>query len=162
MNTKDFWKIFTTDKSVMILTFAPQGYDVYRLMKSLQDIYGSDLCSTQKFDERFDKIEDFDIILRTGYNLDGNRLICAHLFEYDKKSKKMTLDRQKSWRIVEDNEFVYSFRQTIVKCMDGWNGFRKHVLWTMDINTPTHFFGDEFANKFGLLPIIETDRKKSA
>ena len=166
MNTKDFWKIFTADKSVMVLTFVPKefrnGDGVYFLMKNLQKIYGAELCSMQKFDERFDKIEDFDIILRTGYNLDLNRLICVHLFEYDKKSEKMTLDRQKSWKIVEDSEFVYSFKQTIVKCMDGWSGFRKHIIWTMEANTCCHFFGDEFADKFKLSPIMETDRRKTA
>ena len=160
MNTKDFWKIFTTDESVMILTDCPKGYDVYKLMKPLQKIYGSDLCSTQKFDERFDKIEDFNIILRTGFNLDGNRLISVHLFEYDKDKNEITMDNQKVWEIVEDSEFVYSIKKTILKCMRGWNGFREHIIWTMGEDSCCRYWGDEIAKNFNLSPIMETDRSK--
>lgn len=158
MNTKDYWKIFTTDKSIVILTDCPKGYDVYKLMKPLQKIYGSNLCSTQKFDERFDKIEDFNIILRTGYNLDGNRLLSVHLFEYDKKEETVTMDHQKTWKIVEDHEFVYSFKKTIMKCIRGWNGFREHILWTMGRDSCCTFWGDSIARTFGLSPIMGNDR----
>lgn len=162
MKKENLWKIFTTDKSVVVLTDCPKEYDVYRLMKQLQKIYGSELCSTQKFDERFDKIENFDIILKTGYNLDGNRLICIHLFEYDRKKETVTLDRQKSWKIIEDREFVYSIKKTIMKCIRGWNGFREHILWTMGKDSCDTFWGDAIAEKFGLSPIFENDRLKSA
>ncbi len=132
MNTKDFWKIFNSDKSVMILTDCPKGYDVYRLMKPLQKIYGADLCSTQKFDERFDKVEDFDIILRTGYNIDGNRLICAHLFEYDRVSKQLKVDNDKVYKILPDYDgYVYRIQKTQIKAQDEWDGLRKQILWTM-------------------------------
>lgn len=163
---KDLWKIFTTDKRIVILTDAPKefhnGDGVYYLMKQLQKIYGSDLCSFQKFDERFDKIEDFDIILKTGYNFDGNRLICIHLFEYDKKKETLTMDRQKSWKIVTDYEFVHSFKKTIVKCIRGFDGLREHILWTMGKNSCNRFWGDSIAENFGISPLFETERIKSA
>lgn len=162
MKKEDLWKIFTTDKSVMILTDCPKEYDVYKLMKPLQKYFGWELCSTQKFDERFDKIEDFDIILRTGYNIDGNRLLSVHLFEYDKEKETVTMDRQKTWKIVEDREFVYSIKKTIMKCIRGWNGFREHILWTMGKDSCWTFWGDTIAKDFGLSPIMGTDRKEAA
>jgi hypothetical protein len=149
MDTKDFWKIFTTDKSIVILTDCPKGYDVYRLMKPLQKIYGSGLCSTQKFDERFDKIEDFNIILRTGYNIDGNRLISAHLFEYDKEKKILTVDNKKKLKVIYDFDgYVYRIMKTQIKCQDGWNGFRKFILGTMGRYSANAFWGDfQFGNQ---------------
>ena len=135
MNTKDYWKIFNSDKSVMILTNCPNtfkdGDGVYFLMKHLQGIYGDDLNGMQKFDERFDKIEDFDIILRTGYNLDGNRLIAVHLFEYDRKKNELTVDRGKARRIEEDGEYTYFIRKTYIKAVDGWDGLRNFIVGTM-------------------------------
>lgn len=149
MNTKDYWKIFTTDKSVIILTDCPKGYDVYKLMKPLQKVYSSELCSTQKFDERFDKIEDFDIILRTGYNLDGNRLISAHLFEYDKEKNVLKVDNKKFYKIVDDYDFVYSIGKKFIKCQNGWNGFRKHILCTMGDDSCWRHWGDaQFGESF--------------
>lgn len=157
MNTKEFWKIFNSDKSVVILTDCPNNFKdgdgIYFLMKQLQPIFGSDLNGFQKFDERFDKIEDFDIILRTGYNLDGNRLISVHLFEYDKKENKLTVDRGKARRIEEDSEYTYKIGKTLIKAADGWNGLRKHILWTMGDNSCDRHFGDaqfgtEFINNF--------------
>lgn len=156
MNTKDFWKIFTTDKNIVILTDCPNGYDVYKLMKPLQKIYGSNLCSTQKFDERFDKIENFNIILRTGYNLGGNRLISAHLFDYDPKTNFLLVDNEKSFRIIEDSDgFVYRIMKTRIKCQDGWNGLRKHILWTMGRDSCWTFWGD---SQFGNQEIIPLQR----
>lgn len=160
MNTNDLWKIFTTDKSIVILTDVPRNYHngdgVYILMKQLQEIYGNNLCSTQKFDERFDKIEDFNIILKTGYNLDGNRLICAHLFDFDPKTNLLLVDNTKSLRMKEDNEFVYRIQKTQIKCIDGWNGLRKHILWTMGRDTCWTFWGDA---QFGEQNIISLERK---
>lgn len=155
MNTKDYWKIFNSDKSVVILTDVPSSYEdgVYRLMKSLQNIYGHELCSYQKFDERFDKIEDFNIILRTGYNLDGNRLLSAHLFEYDPKTQKVTVDRKRAWKIVEDREYVYSIKFSTMKCIDGWDGFRRHILWTMGDDSCWRFWGDAQFGKQELVPL---------
>ena len=156
-DTEDFWKIFNSDKSVMILTDCPNtfkdGDGVYFLMKHLQPIFGSDLNGFQKFDERFDKIEDFDIILRTGYNLDGNRLISVHLFEYDRKKNELTVDRGKPRRIEIDYEYTYQIRKTLIRAVDGWDGLRKHILWTMgDDSCYRHFgdsqFGTEFINNF--------------
>ena len=156
MNTKDYWKIFTTDKSIVILTDCPKGYDVYKLMKPLQKIYGSNLCSTQKFDEKFDKIEDFNIILRTGYNLDGNRLISAHLFDYDPKTNLLLVNNTKSFRIMEDSDgYVYRIMKTQIKCQDGWNGLRKHILWTMGRDSCWTFWGD---SQFGNQEIIPLQR----
>lgn len=153
MNTKDYWKIFTTDKSVMILTDCPKSYDVYKLMKPLQKIYGAELCSTQKFDERFDNIENFDIILRTGYNLDGNRLISAHLFEYDKEKKVLRVDNNKLFKIIEEYGVVYSIGKKFIKCADGWNGFRKHILWTMGEDSCWRHWGDEQFGKQEIIPL---------
>lgn len=157
MNTKDFWKIFNSDKSVMILTDCPNNFKdgdgVYFLMKRLQQFFGDDLNGFQKFDERFDKIEDFDIILQTGYNLDGNRLIAVHLFEYDRKKNELTVDREKPRRIEIDYEYTYYFRKTFIRAVDGWGGLRKHILWTMgDTSCYRHFgdnqFGKEFYEKY--------------
>ena len=143
MKKEDLWKIFTTDKSVIILTDCPKEYDVYRLMKPLQKIYGAGLCSTQKFDERFDKIEDFDIILRTGYNLDGNRLISCHLFEYDKENNSLKVDNKKSFKIVENRDgYVYRIQKTQIKAERGWKGFREHILWTMGKDSCWSHWGD--------------------
>ncbi len=154
MNTKDFWKIFTIDKSVVILTDCPKEYDVYRLMKPLQKIYGTGLCSTQKFDERFDKIEDFDIILRTGYNLDGNRLISAHLFDFDAKSNILKVNNEKSFKIIEDfDDYVYRIQKTQIKCRNGWNGLRNHILWTMGSDSCWRFWGDEQFGKQEIIPL---------
>lgn len=76
MNTKNFWKIMGGGQ--LILTHCPDtfkdGGGVYYLMKCLQQIYGAELCGFQKFDGRFDKIEDFNTILKTGFNLDDNRI----------------------------------------------------------------------------------------
>ena len=161
MNTKDYWKIFTTDKSIVILTDVPNEYHngdgVYILMKQLQKIYGSNLCSFQKFDESSDKIEDFNIILRTGYNIDGNRLLCAHLFDYDPKTEILLVDNTKSLRMKEDHEYVYRVQKTQIKCIDGWNGLRKHILWTMGRDACWTFWGD---SQFGEQNIISLERKK--
>ena len=107
-------------------------------------------------DERFDKIEDFNIILKTGYNLDGNRLICAHLFDFDPKTNLLLVDNTKSLRMKEDNEFVYRIQKTQIKCIDGWNGLRKHILWTMGRDTCWTFWGDA---QFGEQNIISLERK---
>ena len=155
MNTENFWKIFNGDKSVMVLTYVSPEYansdGVYRLMKKLQKVFGSDLCGYQKFDERFDRIEDFDRILKVNFNVWGTRLIYANLFEYDKDSDSVTIDRQTSRKIVVDHEFTYSFKKTILKCIGGWNGFRKHLCDWQNFSV----------NEFGFLgtsPIIETDK----
>jgi len=158
MNTKDYWKIFNADKSIVILTDVPKNYrngdGVYHLMKCLQKIYGNDLCGTQKFDERFDKVENFNIILRTGYNIDGNRLVSAHLFDYDKDSQKLTVDNKRTWKLVEDREFTYSIKMTIIKCIDGWNGLRRHILWTMGDDSCWRHWGD---TQFGEQDIVPTE-----
>lgn len=158
---KDYWKIFTTDKSIMILTDVPKEYcdgdGVYILMKQLQEIYGQNLCSFQKFDEENDKVEDFNIILKTGYNLDGNRLICAHLFDYDPKSNLLLVDNKKSFRIKETwDGFVYKIQKTQIHAQDGWNGLRKHILWTMGKDSCWTFWGDA---QFGEQNIIALQRK---
>lgn len=157
MNTENFWKIFNGDKSVMILTYvAPEyanGDGVYRLTKKLQKVFGSDLCGYQKFDERFDRIEDFDKILKVNFNVYGTRLIYANLFEYDKDSETVTIDRQTSRKIVVDYEFTYSFKKTILKCCGGWNGFRNHLCGWQNFSV----------NEFGFLktnPIIDVDLPK--
>lgn len=157
MNTKDFWKIFNSDKSVMILTDCPNtfknGDGVYFLMKHLQGIYGDDLNGMQKFDERFDKIEDFDIILRTGYNIDGNRLISVHLFEYDRKKNELTVDREKPRRIEIDYEYTYYICMTFIRAIDGWDGLRRFILRTMGETSccpqwGNVQFGKEFYEKY--------------
>ena len=154
MNTKDFWKIFTTDKSVVILTDCPKSYDVYKLMKPLQKIFGDGLCSTQKFDERFDKIEDFNIILRTGFNLDGNRLISAHLFVYDKDTNKLKVDNNRIFKIVEDfDDYVYRIQMTQIKCRNGWKGLREHILWTMGDDSCWRHWGDAQFGKQEIVPL---------
>lgn len=156
-DTKDYWKIFNSDKSVMILTDCPNtfknGDGVYFLMKHLQPIFGSDLNGFQKFDERFDKIEDFDIILEAAYNIDGNRLIGANLFEYDKVKNELKIDLGKPREIELDHEFVYQIKKTKIKAQDGWQGFREHILWTMGVKScwPTwgrSIFGTEFYEKY--------------
>jgi hypothetical protein len=159
MNTKDYWKIFNADKSIMILTDVPKNYrngdGVYRLMKCLQKIYGNDLCGTQKFDERFDKIEDFDIILRTGYNLDGNRLLSAHLFEYDRKRKTIKVDNGRERKLCDDCPgYVYKIRQTKISAQYGWDGFRAHILWTMGEDSCYRHWGD---TQFGKQDIVPTE-----
>ena len=134
-DTKDYWKIFNSDKSVMILTDCPNtfkgGDGVYFLMKCLQKIYGQDLCSMQKFDERFDKIEDFDIILEAAYNIDGNRLIGANLFEYDKAKNELKIDLGKPRKIELDFEFTYKIMKTRILAIHGWDGLRKFIVGTM-------------------------------
>lgn len=159
MKAETLWKIFTTDKSVMILTDVPRNFrngdGAYFLMKQLQKIYGSDLCSIQKYDERFDKIEDFDIILRTGFNLDGNRLLSVHLFEYDKKKKTVKVNCGNPRKMENDNDgYTYRIRQTKINAQDGWNGFRKFILWTMGDDSCSRFWGDA---QFGEC-IFTTDR----
>lgn len=158
---KDYWKIFTADKSIMILTDVPQEYcngnGVYVLMKQLQEIYGSNLCSFQKFDEKIDKVEDFNIILKTGYNVEGNRLICAHLFDYDPASNLLLVDNKKSFRIIETWEWiVYKIKKTQIYAYDGWNGLRKHILSTMGKDSCWTFWGDA---QFGEQNIIALQRK---
>lgn len=138
-DTKDYWKIFNSDKSVMILTDCPNtfknGDGVYFLMKRLQGIYGDDLNGFQKFDERFDKIEDFDIILETAYNIWGTRLIGANLFEYEKVKNELKIDLGKPREIELDYEFVYQIKKTKIKAREGWKGFREHILWTMGVKS---------------------------
>lgn len=149
-DTKDFWKIFNSDNSVMILTDCPKTFEngdgVYFLMKHLQVIYGDDLNGMQKFDERFDKIEDFDTILKTGYNIWGNRLISAHLFEYDRDKNLLTVDLGKPRRIERDCEYTYDIHKTFIRANDGWDGLRRHILWTMGDTSCWRTWGD---NQFG-------------
>ena len=163
MNTKDYWKIFNADKSVMILTDVPKtyhnGYGAYNLCHHLQKVYGYGLCSIQKFDERFDKIEDFDIILRTGYNLEGNRLISAHLFEYDKEKKTLRVDNNKVFKIIADSEYTFSIGKKFIRCIGEWNGLRKHILWTMGDDSCWRHWGDA---QFGKQDIIPLNKKDSA
>lgn len=134
-DTEDFWKIFNSDKSVMILTDCPNtfknGDGVYFLMKHLQPIFGSDLNGFQKFDERFDKIEDFDIILEAAYNIWGNRLIGANLFEYDKGKNELKIDLENPRRIERDYEYTYQIRKTFIRAIDGWDGLRNFIVGTM-------------------------------
>lgn len=153
MNTKDFWKIFNADKSVMILTDCPNtfkdGDGVYYLMKRLQQIYGAKLCGSQKFDDRFDRIEDFDTILKIGFNLDGNRLISAHLFEYDKKENSVRIDLGRGRMIVQDYEYTYQIRKTIIRAIDGWNGLRRFIVESMGDDSPWRTWGDaQFGRDF--------------
>lgn len=157
METKNFWKIFNGDKSVVILTYvAPEyadGDGVYKMMKKLQKVFGSDLNGYQKFDERFDKIEDFDRILRINFNVWGTRLCYANLFEYDKETETVTIDRQISRKVVEDYEYTYSFKKTIVRCINGWDGLRKHLCGWQNFSI----------NEYGFLetkPIVELDYVK--
>lgn len=159
MNTKDYWKIFNTDKSVVVLTDVPKNYrngdGVYHLMKCLQKVYGNDLCSFQKFDERFDKIEDFNKILRTGYNFDGNRLLSAHLFEYDEEKSIIRVDRDKGRKLCENhNGYVYQIRKTKISAQYGWDGFRSHILWTMGEDSCYRHWGD---TQFGKQNIVPTE-----
>lgn len=156
-DTKDYWKIFKSDKSVMILTDCPNtfkgGDGVYFLMKCLQKIYGQDLCSMQKFDEKLDKIEDFDIILEAAYNIDGNRLIGANLFEYDKGKNELKIDLGKPLRIERDYEYTYQIRKTFIRAIDGWDGLRKFIVGTMGRSScwttwGMSMFGKELLEKY--------------
>lgn len=158
MDTKHFWKI-TGEDGLVILTDVPPTYrngdGVYFLMKELQKIYGPHLCGQQKFDGRFDKLRDFDIILKTGYNLSGTRLISAHLFEYDKEKGILTVNRSKSFRIVQDWKYTYQIQKTQIRCIDGWNGLRKFILGTMGDTSCDSNWGD---SQFGEQKIIPLDR----
>lgn len=132
MNTENFWKIQDITNKVTVLTYVPQEYGngdgAYKVMKKLQKIFGTTMCSCQKFDERFDNINDFDTILRVNFNVWGERMIEAWLFEFDKENNSVTIDRQTSRKFVEDWEYTYSFRQTIIKAIGGLKGFKKHLL----------------------------------
>ena len=156
-DTKDFWKIFNSDKSVMILTDCPRtfkdGEGVYFLMKCLQKIYSQDLCCIQKFDERFDKIEDFDIILEAAYNIDGNRLIGANLFEYDKVKNELKIDLENPRRIERDYEYTYQIRKTFIRAIHGWDGLRNFIVGTMGRSScwttwGMSMFGKELLEKY--------------
>lgn len=148
MNTKNFWKIMGGGQ--LILTDCPNtfkdGDGVYYLMKCLQQIYGEELCGFQKFDGRFDKIDDFNTILKTGFNLDDNRLISCHLFEYDKDKNEVTINRGEPREMEVDYEYAWRITKKKVGAMDGWVGFRKNVLWTMGEDSCWRTWGD---NQFG-------------
>lgn len=147
IDTKDYWKV--SNGSEVILTFAAPEYGIDKLLTKIQSVIGKDFCSFQKFDERFDKIEDFDNIFRTGFNYSGTRLLTAHLFEYDSKKNVLTVDRKRSWKIVRDYEFTYSILSTIIKCIGEWEGLRRHILWTMCADTCWTFWGDaQFGESF--------------
>lgn len=150
MNTKDYWKIFDSLHGHVVLTDCPKTHRLGGIMKSLQEVYGWKMNGQQKFDERFDKIEDFDIILRTGYNLDGTRLVSSHLFEYDKKTNTLKVDNRKTFKIVENNDgYVYRIQKTQIKSENGWDGFRKHILWTMGDDSCWRHWGDaQFGDSF--------------
>lgn len=155
MEKENFWKIFNDDKSVMILTFVPKEYGngdgAYKLMKKLHKVFGPTLCGYQKFDERFDKIEDFDTILRVNYNIWGERLISATLFEYDKETQNVCIDRQQTRKVFESWEYTYQFSiPNSLYAIDGWNGFRRHLCGWQNFAV----------NEFGMLgtsPLIELD-----
>lgn len=145
MNTKNFWKIMGGGHT--ILTDCPNtfkdGDGVYYLMKRLQQIYGTKLCGFQKFDDRFDKIEDFDTILKTGFNLDGNRLISCHLFEYDKDKNEVTINRGKPREMEVDYEYAYRITKKRIGAKDGWDGLRRHILWTMGEDSYWRTMGED-------------------
>lgn len=156
-DTKDFWKIFNSDKSVMILTDCPNNFKngdgVYFLMKHLQPIFGSDLNGFQKFDDKFDKIEDFDIILEAAYNIDGNRLIGVNLFEYDKVKNELKIDLGKPREIELDFEFTYKIMKTKILAIHGWDGLRKFIVGTMGRSScwttwGMSMFGKELLEKY--------------
>lgn len=158
MNKMEYWwKIM--GNGVTVLTYiAPEyndGDGVYAIMKKLQRVYGPGLCSTQKYDPQRDKIEDFNTILRTVFNLDGNRLIAAELFEYDRKTNKVTINRQQTYAVREKYGYTYSFRTTYVGCDGGWAGLRRFLLSWMD------FCSNEFGC-LNLTPIIELETLKAA
>ncbi len=155
MEKENFWKIFNSDKSVVILTHVAKEYDVNKIVKKLQKVFGDDLCSFQKFDERFDKIEDFDIILRTSYNVWGNRLISATLFEHTKENDDdfVTINKQKTFRIIPDSEFTYKFLKRTIKASHCWDGFRRHLCQWMN------FCPGEF-DSLTLDPIIELESNR--
>lgn len=153
MKQENFWKIQDTHNNVVILTYVPEEYGngdgVYKLMKKLQKVFGQTLCGFQKFDPEFDKIEDFNIVLRVNYNIWGNRLISATLFEYDKEKNIVTIDRQQRRKVVENWEYTYSFKcKPLLKCIGGWEGFRKHLCEWQNFSV----------NEFGFLrttPLID-------
>ena len=157
MRTENFWKIMDITNNVTVLTFVPKEYGngdgVYKLMKKLQKVFGPTLCSCQKYDERFDRIEDFDVILRVHYNLRGERLIQADLFEYDKETETLTINRQQKRRVYHSNTFVYSFRtRGCVYAMNGWDGLRRHLCdWQ-------NFSVGEF-NSLGTHSLLELETK---
>lgn len=158
----NFWKIFNWDSSVCVLTYVPDEYfdkdGVYKLMKQLQKVYGYKLSGYQKFDERFDKAESFNRILRTSYNLDGNRLICAHLFDFNPETNELVVDNAKKYKIV-DGEFGYVYRVRKNTIKTDWDTFRRHILWTMGEESCMPFWGDEL---FGEQKIIQLDKSKRA
>lgn len=141
--------------NVTILTYVPAEYGngdgAYKLMKKLQKVFGPTLCSYQKFDEKFDKIEDFDTILRVDYNIWGERLICATLFEYDKKTNILTINRQQKREVFTSWEFTYKFSiRNSLYSIRGWEGFRKHLCDWQNFSI----------NEFGFLgttPLVELD-----
>jgi hypothetical protein len=45
--------------------------------------------------------------------------------------------------------------KTQIKCQDGWNGFRKQILWTMGRYSANTFWGDA---QFGTQEIIPLQR----
>lgn len=132
MKTENFWKIMDTTNGVTVLTYVPKAYcngdGIYRLMKKLQKVFGSTMNGYQKYDEHHDRLENFNTILRVHYNLWEERLIDATLFEYDPETEQLTVDRQLTRKVVRDWEYTYSWKKTIVKCIDGWNGLRKHLM----------------------------------
>ena len=158
MNTENFWKIMDTTNGVTVLTYVPMAYQngdgVYRLMKKLQKVFGSTMNGYQKFDEHHDRLEDFNTILRVHYNIWEERLIDATLFEYDPETESLTVDRQLTRKMVRDWEYTYSWKKTIVKCIDGWNGLRKHLMEWQNFSIGEYKF-------LGTTPLIELDVVKT-
>lgn len=156
---KNFWKISNSDRSVEILTYVPSEYHngdgVYPLMKQLQKIYGWELCTTQMFDERFDKLESFNTILRTAFNLDGTRLICANLFDYNPKTNVLRVD-DKDYKITEkETDYIYRVKKKSIAT--NWDTFREQIVWTMGERSCWPFWSEEV---FGEQNIIQLDKLK--
>ena len=149
------WKIIDAQNDVTVLTYVPSEYDVCKIMYKLQAVFGKTLDSFQKFDERFEKIEDFDKILRASYNIDGNVLISAWLFEYDADKNVVTVDRQRNFRMIEKFGWVQRFTKTTLTAAWGWQGFSKHLIdWC-------NFAPGEYS-LLNTSQIIELDIKRTA
>lgn len=165
MKMENFWKIFI-DNQTKILTYVPSEYKngdgVYHIMKQLQKIYGWRLNGYQKYSEMIvngkplDSIDDFNIILRTGYNVWGTRLISAHLFHYNPDSERILVDNNKIYKVdVCSPEYVYKVQKKQILANNGWRGFREYIVKSMGDDCAWSHWGDAI---FGEQKIITLDR----
>ena len=96
-----------------------------------KDINGFQCCESEE------EFNNFNKVLFVHYNVYGEPLNNL-LINFDFNNNTITFNNGKSYKVKECNDYVYKIQKTQIKANEGVKGLYKHIIKTLDIESPLH------------------------